>query len=131
MMHELELALPATATAPGAAREAVRNWLTGRQCDQDAVDTAALLVSELVTNAVQHATEDGPCVTVQEVAPDVIRVAVEDRSSDLPRRQNQAPNPNDTGGRGLFLIEALANAWGWEPRRAGKCVWFEFDCSTS
>jgi hypothetical protein len=89
-----------------------------------------LLVADLVTNTVLHGTQDRSCLTIDEVAPGVIRVAVDDNSRDLPRRQNRVPDPDVTGRRGLFLIEAIATAWGWECRRAGKPVWFEFDCTT-
>ena len=57
-MHKLELTLTAAPTAPGAARDAVRTWLVDR-CDQETIDTASLLVTELVTNAVLHGRDPG------------------------------------------------------------------------
>ena len=127
-MHELELTLTTAPTAPGAARDAVRTWLVDR-CDQETIDTASLLVTELVTNAVLHGTGPGPSLTVGHVASGVIRVAVGDSSRHLPRRQNHVPGSEETGGRGLFLVESFAIAWGWEPLRSGKCVWFEIECA--
>jgi anti-sigma regulatory factor (Ser/Thr protein kinase) len=128
-MHELELTLTATRRAPGAAREAVRTWLSERY-DQETVDTATLLVTELVTNAVVHGTARGPSLTVDEVASGVIHVAVRDSSRDLPQRQSEVPGAEQAGGRGLFLIETCATAWGWEPLRSGKRVWFEIECTS-
>jgi anti-sigma regulatory factor (Ser/Thr protein kinase) len=126
-MHELELTLTAAETAPGAAREAVRSWLS-EWCDEDTVDTAALLVTELVTNAVLHGTGAEASLTVDRVSRGVLHVAVCDNSRQLPLRHNEPPSPDQNGGRGLFLIESLALAWGWEPRRFGKRVWFEIEC---
>jgi serine/threonine-protein kinase RsbW len=128
-MHELELTLTATPTAPGAAREAVRTWFTERY-DQETADTATLLVSELVTNAVVHGTGPGPSLTVDQVANGVIQIAVCDGSHHLPQRQNHVPGAEKAGGLGLFLIESFAIAWGWEPLRSGKRVWFEIECTS-
>jgi serine/threonine-protein kinase RsbW len=129
-MHELELTLTATPTAPAAAREAVRTWFADRY-DRETAETATLLVSELVTNAVVHGTGPGPSLTVDQVANGVIQVAVCDGSHHLPRRQDQVPAAEQAGGRGLFLIESFAIAWGWEPLHSGKRVWFEIECTTS
>jgi anti-sigma regulatory factor (Ser/Thr protein kinase) len=128
-MHELELTLTATPTAPGAAREAVRTWLIGRY-DQETADTASLLVSELVTNAVVHGTGPAPSLTVDLVANGVLHVAVRDSSRHLPQRCPEVPDTAQPGGRGLFLIESFATAWGWEPLRSGKRVWFEIECAS-
>jgi anti-sigma regulatory factor (Ser/Thr protein kinase) len=128
-MHELELTLTATQKAPGAAREAVRTWLVDRY-DQETADTATLLVSELVTNAVVHGTGPAPSLTVDLVANGVLHVAVRDSSRHLPQRHPEVPAAEQTGGRGLFLIESFATAWGWEPLRSGKRVWFEIECAS-
>jgi anti-sigma regulatory factor (Ser/Thr protein kinase) len=92
-MHKLELTLTATRTAPGAAREAVRTWLIDRY-DQETADTASLLVSELVTNAVVHGTGTEPSLTVDQVANGVIHVAVRDSSRHLPERHPRSRTPS-------------------------------------
>jgi hypothetical protein len=51
-MLQLEMTLAAAPSAPGAARQAVGTWFHSRHCGEDATDTAALLVNELVSNAV-------------------------------------------------------------------------------
>ncbi len=53
-----------------------------------------------------------------------VRLSVQDRSSVWPHRRS--PGEAATSGRGLLMIEALADAWGVEPRGDGKAVWCEF-----
>ncbi|KUN16496.1 hypothetical protein AQJ23_45095 [Streptomyces antibioticus] len=109
-------------------RELVRAALAAWELDSHA-DTAALLMSELVTNAVRHA--NGPLLrmTVNRPADAWVRVSVVDTTpSRLPQLQD--PGPGDEHGRGLMLIEALANRWGYDYVGAshnpwGKRVWAE------
>ncbi|MEU7023983.1 ATP-binding protein [Streptomyces sp. NPDC046203] len=87
-----------------------------------ATDVAELLTSELVTNALVH-TEHGAVVTAT-VEPEQLRVEVRDfvPGIDHPR----VPYADDgTHGRGLILVEALADSWGVENQGVGKVVWFE------
>ena len=128
-MLQLEMTLAAVPTAPGAARQAVRTWFQSRHCGDDATDTAALLVTELVSNAVVHANGPSLWLTVDETMTDVLHVAVRDGSQVIPRPQ--APDVRRTGGRGLFMVDALSTSWGWEPLGTGKRVWFELPCATT
>lgn len=85
---------------------------------------AELLLSELVTNALVH-TRHGAVVTVT-VAPATLRVEVRDFVSGLP--MSFVPNADDgTHGRGLILVQSLADAWGVKAHALGKVVWFELD----
>lgn len=89
---------------------------------EDLVDTAGLLVSELVTNAVLHARA-APTVVVRLVR-DLLRIEVIDPSSRLPRAKGYAVDSST--GRGLLLVDRMAEAWGTEIRPGGgKVVWFE------
>jgi len=90
-----------------------RGWATE-------VDTAVLLVSEVVTNAVRHAT--GPCALVLTLDDDVVEVAVEDGDARFPATRSR--RGLDEGGRGLVLVGALAHAWGVRPLPGGKATWF-------
>ena len=86
------------------------------------VDDAALVVTELVTNALLHG---GPTVRVRlRTQDDTVRVEVEDDGSELPvavRRSTVAMT-----GRGLALVAAVARTWGVEPAQPqGKVVWAE------
>jgi anti-sigma regulatory factor (Ser/Thr protein kinase) len=84
-------------------------------------DVAALLVSELVTNALLHARS---AVTLRvDTGPTTVRVEVADAS---PRQLNRRRySPESSTGRGLLLLEELASRWGVDPRTGGKAVWFE------
>ncbi|MGH3343642.1 MAG: ATP-binding protein [Carbonactinosporaceae bacterium] len=83
-------------------------------------DRAALLVSELVTNAVVHG--GGP--TLLRLSFDgTLRVEVTDRSPAPPRLRRTGPD--ELGGRGLQLVDGLAECWSWQPRGRGKLVWCE------
>ena len=86
------------------------------------LETALVLVSELVTNAVRHGDE-GVHLAVT-VDPDVIVVEVDDAAPDEPRLRQAGTG--DTSGRGLVIVDALARRWGHRGRRGGgKTVWFE------
>jgi len=88
---------------------------------RDVLDTAELLTSELVTNALLHAGTD--LVVHVEAENGTVRVAVDDGSDNAPRMGS--PDTIDLGGRGLPLVASLADRWGWEPLAHGKRVWFE------
>jgi anti-sigma regulatory factor (Ser/Thr protein kinase) len=128
-MSQLEMTLAAVPSAPGAARHAVRTWFDSRHCGDDATDTAALLVTELVSNAVVHTIGPSLWLTVEETSSDVLHVTVRDGSKVIPRAPG-APDLDQLGGRGLFLVDALSSRWGWEPLDTGKRVWFELPCVT-
>ncbi|HEX7133547.1 MAG TPA: ATP-binding protein [Iamia sp.] len=113
------VALAASVEAAAQARHVVRDLL--RQGHRpDMVDTACLLTSELVTNAVVHA---GAAVELV-VDLDRVRLAVEviDASTDAPLPTEAAPL--DTGGRGLAMVAHLADSWGVTRVVPGKSVWF-------
>lgn len=107
----------------GEVRSALREFLRYRWREEPA-QVAELLLSELVTNALIH-TGHGAVVTVS-VAPTALRVEVRDFVPGLPL--SYVPNADDgTHGRGLFLVQSLADAWGVGAHALGKVVWFELD----
>ncbi|MFF1721329.1 ATP-binding protein [Streptomyces sviceus] len=118
-----EWTFPADPGAVRAARTAVRNRLTAWNLDGLA-DIAALLVSELVTNSLRHAT--GP-IGVRLVRPEgvggVLLVEVSDPLPDPPRAR--VADLDDESGRGLQLVAHAADRWGTRPGVTGKTVWFE------
>ncbi len=109
-----------TAEVRSALRRTLDQWRAGAVTHD--VEVAA---SELIANALTH-TESGALVSVELLpgAPRRIRLEVEDRSSQWPRRRR--PGETATSGRGLLLVEALADRWGAEPRGSGKALWCEF-----
>jgi anti-sigma regulatory factor (Ser/Thr protein kinase) len=114
------LDLPPTTDSVPVARRFVRARLVDRATD---VDTATLLVSEVVTNAILHARTT-VTVTV-EVADQLVRIAVRDGSPVQPRVHSFSAT--SATGRGLRLLDRLAKRWGVyaDPTTGGKVVWFE------
>lgn len=119
LRHRLD---PGDTDAPTAVRHLIRAavaaWGAGERADE--IELAA---DELMTNALVH-TDGGAQVGLRLTAQGRVRFEVEDSSSALPR-------PRDAGdweesGRGLLLVDRLADAWGVEPRGGGKRVWCEF-----
>jgi anti-sigma regulatory factor (Ser/Thr protein kinase) len=86
-------------------------------------DVAALLVSEVVTNAVRYS--NGPIELLVRRSPSAIWFEIGDEDSRLPRLRHA--RSDDEGGRGLALVQALASAWGTREVPTGKVVWFRLD----
>jgi PAS domain S-box-containing protein len=114
--------LPADVSAPTFGRRFVVAALATLGLDRYA-DVAALLASELVTNALVHAT--GPFRISVEPLDDAVRIAVTDGSEEEPAVQ--VPDTERPGGRGVYLVDALASRWGVQRTPGGKSVWFELD----
>ncbi|MFI6938449.1 SpoIIE family protein phosphatase [Streptomyces sp. NPDC050418] len=104
----------------GRARRLVRAQLADWGL-QGVTETAELLVSELVTNAVRQA--HGRPVELRLVRTDVLLCEVEDDDHMLPTLCSAGPA--DEAGRGLGVVERLAREWGASRTAAGKSVWFE------
>lgn len=89
-------------------------------------ETAVLLVSELVTNAVQHTRMGSSTIMLRlEIAQNTLRIEVAD--PDPRRPQPRQPVGLDESGFGFVLIEALAREWGTRNTAAGKAVWADLD----
>ncbi|MGW1894499.1 ATP-binding SpoIIE family protein phosphatase [Streptomyces sp. NPDC002004] len=101
-------------------RELLHDW-----ADPDQVDSAVLMLSETVTNVLVHT--DGDAGMVAEITGEPgarrLRVEVADTSDDLPHKRH--PGELASSGRGLVLMELLADGWGVDPRGEGKSIWFE------
>ncbi|WP_442802717.1 ATP-binding protein [Streptomyces sp. CB01373] len=118
-----EWTFPADPGAVRSARAAVRGKL--RSWDLDALgDTAALLVSELVTNSLRYAT--GPIGVRLRRPADVPEVLLVEVSDPLPEPPHERPaRADDESGRGLQLVASTSRRWGTRPDDTGKTVWFE------
>lgn len=86
-------------------------------------DTAELVMTELVANAVRHA-EGRIEVTVLRMDSGV-EIAVSDTCVTYPHLREATPA--DESGRGLLLVEAFASAWGTDRLQGGKRVWAQLD----
>ncbi|MEU2110977.1 ATP-binding protein [Streptomyces sp. NPDC058423] len=103
-------------------RRALRALL-GHWGEPGSAEVAELLTSELVTNALVH-TEEGAVVTAT-VAPARLRVEVRDFTTGLVEPPAEPVPDESTHGRGLLLVQSLADAWGVRAHGLGKAVWFE------
>ncbi|MGW0736082.1 ATP-binding protein [Streptomyces sp. NPDC002851] len=102
-------------------RRALRELLRRRGKPEHS-EVAELLTSEIVTNALVHTDHDA--VVTATVGAHRLRVEVRDQLARRPRLR--VPNADDgTSGRGLVLVQSLADAWGVHTQGVGKVVWFE------
>ncbi|MER5758972.1 SpoIIE family protein phosphatase [Streptomyces sp. NPDC002082] len=100
-------------------RELLHDW-----ADPEQVDAAVLMVSEMVTNVLVHT--DGDALLMAEAVGELgsrrLRVEVADGSDELPHKRH--PGEMASSGRGVLLLEMLADDWGVDPRGEGKSTWF-------
>ena len=94
-----------------------QRWLLATSC---ASLGAALLTSELASNAVRHA--HGTFTVTARMSADELYVAVTDSGAEIPVART--PEPTEPNGRGLMIVSTLADRWGVEPGEGGKAVWF-------
>ncbi|UUU37142.1 ATP-binding protein [Streptomyces sp. CA-210063] len=115
----------------GRARRWARSRLAGAGIgvDEPLAETLILLVSELVTNAVVHTGR--PAVLrlllsgLRDGSIGKVRLEVADTSACPPTPR--CADGDETGGRGLALVEVLADRWGWSYEGVGKHIWCELD----
>jgi anti-sigma regulatory factor (Ser/Thr protein kinase) len=105
--------------APRAARRFVAEQLEQWGRDE-LVDDAAVVVTELATNAVVHATSE--FTVSMSLSEGCVRIAVRDASAVLPTLR-ELGSTNATSGRGIALVAAIASQWGAEQMADGKIVW--------
>jgi anti-sigma regulatory factor (Ser/Thr protein kinase) len=123
-------ALHANPRSVAEARSLVRTAIRAWDIPVDA-ETAALLVSELVTNAVTHSRPAAGCAAAGDATvtleitgcQDQLRVEVHDASLAQPVL-HEAPPLDAEHGRGVLLVDLLSSAWGSFPTEAGKAVYF-------
>lgn len=124
-----QLELPAAASSPRRARRWAGEALAGSALSAAEHGDVALVISELVTNAVRHArTDAGSASVVLRLAasPERIRIEVSDGGAGFWPAVIARPDDDALGGRGLFVIDALASRWG-TVRGDDHCVWLELD----
>jgi anti-sigma regulatory factor (Ser/Thr protein kinase) len=123
------LTVPGMPEHVSRARAFVAGLAERTALESGAVDNAALLTSELVTNAMLHTSSGGSQGTVTVVVidgPDALMVEVIDDGSPYTGPEVQGDR-YASQGHGLFLVEQLASRWGYLRDAAGTTVWFELD----
>ncbi|WSQ08320.1 ATP-binding protein [Streptomyces sp. NBC_01231] len=110
--------------SPAQARRLTLARLTGWAVCADTCDSAALVVTELVTNAIVH-TASSRVVCELHDGEDLVRIAVRDEGC-APGEPHPSPQrPEEEHGRGLLLVDALCHAWGAHEHGPGLLVWAE------
>ena len=120
LVEELRAEPREVARARRALTRALRQW----GVDGDAFDVALLLTSELVTNAIRHGS--APVRLRARVSRRELRVEVHDAARG-PLGGPRTVSWDSPGGRGLKLVDTLADRWGCRRVVSGKRVWFELD----
>ncbi|GHH75199.1 hypothetical protein GCM10018793_17950 [Streptomyces sulfonofaciens] len=122
----LALRLPAVLPSVGRARAGVCRLLREWRIGAEVCDDAALVISELVTNAIAHTPGDQVVCRVH-AGSRCLRIEVEDQGSGASAPLPRTPGPDDQCGRGLLLVGVLSSAWGVRegPGAAGRTVWAE------
>ncbi|MGW8696276.1 ATP-binding protein [Streptomyces eurythermus] len=90
---------------------------------EELVDAATLVVVELLANTIEHTRCRTTRVTVRRLAEDRVRIGVSDTCQGPPVMKS--PGRDAENGRGLVLVDALAERWGCDRHRAWKVVWAE------
>jgi anti-sigma regulatory factor (Ser/Thr protein kinase) len=126
--EDITIDLPSDLDAPAIARRFVDEH--SDHLPRELIADAALLVTELVTNAVRHGR---PQITLQVcLEPPRFGVLVKDAGTTIPTSNPQQPGADATGGRGLVIVDRLSAEWGVIPTQSspGKTVWFELTAAT-
>ncbi|MET8949396.1 ATP-binding protein [Streptomyces sp. NPDC004393] len=108
----------------GQARRLARARLSGWAVCEDTCDTAALVVSELVTNAIVHTAGQHVVCELHDTG-DLVRIAVQDEGCAPGEPHTGPQRPEEEHGRGLLLVAALCRAWGAQEAGPGLLVWAE------
>ncbi|WP_128432721.1 ATP-binding protein [Streptomyces cyaneus] len=126
-MPSYTLVCPPLETSPRIARDFVASVLRELRLDTELVDDATLCTSELVTNACVHAKGGDGAALWLGVEAGRVRVVVYDKDENPPVPRELTPQEWETGGRGLYLVDALTHGqWGHGPAVPhGKAVWFD------
>ena len=119
------MTVPHSAASAALARRRIVSDLIAIHVDETALDDVALVVSELVSNAVRHGRAvPGTGVSIGwECGEDSLQLRVTDGGSVEGSPHVRRAGPKDTTGRGLAVVRSLADDWGVERDADGTTVW--------
>ncbi|WP_308220227.1 SpoIIE family protein phosphatase [Kineococcus sp. TRM81007] len=126
-LEEAALPLPADVRAVAQSRAFLRTALDAWDA-AELLDEAELVLSELVTNALVHTDSATGVLLRYDRAARRLTISVQDRSTRHPRERHA--DPDALGGRGLGIVEAVADDWGVSLEGEGKTVWAELAIET-
>jgi anti-sigma regulatory factor (Ser/Thr protein kinase) len=121
-MPTFRISLGQTPASPGRARARLRSFIEENDLS-DEPEVALLILSELVTNAVMHGAT--PIQVVVSGEPGKLRIDVTDGGTHAPGPEPYFADADQTGGRGLHIVNALSHQWGTTIHEHGKSVWAE------
>lgn len=116
----MTMRLPFAATSVSVARQRLKSWMLEHGADQESIEDARVIISELVANSVRHAQplSDGSILVSWTLEPDGIKVTVTDGGSGTRPRNVHAPS-SALAGRGMAIVEMLAQRW-WAERSGSR-----------
>ena len=122
-LDSVSIVLPFAASSAGVARRQLLTWLSGLGAPEDLQEDGRLVLSELVGNAVRHASplHDGTMVVGLSSRPEGVEISVTDGGSRTRPAALDAP-VSALGGRGLSIVETLAAHWWTETEVARTSV---------
>jgi anti-sigma regulatory factor (Ser/Thr protein kinase) len=120
---EITTVFPSVAPSAASARRFVEAAMQRWRCPDDLIERALLVTSELVTNAYRHARSESRL----SIRLDGQRVRIEVHDGGSGDVKLRPPDSARTDGRGLYIVDALADRWGHYRVRHGAVVWVEFD----
>jgi two-component sensor histidine kinase len=117
------LLVPHHATSAARVRQAMLADLASRSIGDDSADEVVLVASELVGNAIRHTptSSSGELTVSWQLGRRAVTVQVSDASRTGPVPRHAADD--EPGGRGLAIVDALAEDWGYDAHSSGKHVW--------
>jgi anti-sigma regulatory factor (Ser/Thr protein kinase) len=121
----VEIGLASTPNAVSFVRRLVREWYRHWQLPTAVIETAELVASELVTNAIKAKGRSFRIRLRWSGASGYIEVWDADPNPPVPRVADE----NAIGGRGLFLVAAYATRWDYYLSEGGKVVWAELSAN--
>lgn len=125
MILDQQRSFPCGDDAPAAAQRFATEFLDG-SAFESMTETLVLLVSEVVTNAVQHTDSARVIAGLAHIDLETVRCAVTDDAAE------QAPSvmstePSRVGGLSMAIVESLSSRWGCARDGSSKSVWFEIE----
>lgn len=120
----MSLRVPFAASSVAVARRQLKAWMTELGCSRDAVEDGRVVISELVGNSIRHAVPlpDGSLVIAWRAEPRGVVLSVTDGGSPTRPHKVNAP-ASALAGRGMAIVETLAQRWWTDHTRSGSTVY--------